>query len=264
MHPAPRRTLIALLLVTLALVAAACSAPPANTTGPGATSAETSSVEPTGVPEEVAVPSSGPITTPARGTAVRAAIIKAATDGLSLSGSPTVIQLFSQTSAAVGDIQPAEGSRIFFSVTGGPDAWEIAWSAPFGSPLANLKDLEAAAPLVSPELAASLSFTKKVATKTAPKAPTLASFKTYALASAKSTAGSDYTGTFTVTAKIVKDSIGVWWGNALAEPSEDGLEPIGVWGEYKGGKWTGEIADFSSEDGMMGFFPADVVDQLAL
>jgi hypothetical protein len=265
MHTASTKTLIALALAAAALAAVACSAPqPADTAGgTGATAVPTSSAGPATSPQETATVSSGPVLTPASGTAARAAILDAATGGLGLGRNPTVIQLFSQGTAAVGDIQPADGSRMLFAVTGGPDAWTIAWSAPFGSSLANLADLKASAPLVSPELAAALSWTKK-APKPAVKAPTLASFKTFAMTSATDMAGTGYTGTFTITAKIVKDSIGVWWGSAVAQPSDAGLEPIGVWGQYSGGKWTGEIADFSSADAAMGYFPADVLDQLGL
>ncbi len=263
---APRRILIVLALAFVALATAACTQPaqPAETgTTPTATApVATDTVEPTSTPVEVPAASAGPITTPASGSALRAAILKAASTGLGLSGNVTVYQLFSQDSAAVGDILPAGGTRTFFAVTGGPNAFEISWSAPFGSKLATIAGLQSAAPLVSPELAAKIDWTKKVAKVTA--APTLASFKAYALKSAKSMAGATYTGTFSVTAKIAKDSTGAWWGNAMAAPSADGLESIGVWGRYQSGKWTGEIADFSTENAMASFFAPDVIVALNL
>jgi hypothetical protein len=232
-------------------------------TGTVVTPATTASVAATAEPVEAPVASQGPVITPAAGTALRAAILKAASSGLGVTAKLTVVQLFSQGSAAVGDVQPAGGTRMFFALTGGPDEWSIAWSAPFGSALANLDALETAAPQVSPALAAKLSWTKKLP-KPAPKAPTLASFESAAMASATSFAGSTYTGTFTVTAKIAKDSTGVWWGNAMAEPSESGLEPIGVWAKYTGGTWACEIADFSTEDAEAAFFPADVLAKVTL
>jgi hypothetical protein len=95
-------------------------------------------------------------------------------------------------------------------------------------------------------------------------APTPASFNAYALKSAQTFAGSAYTGTFTMSAKIAKDSTGVWWGNALATPSDGSLEAIGVWGHYVNGKWTGQIADFSSDTAEAGFFAPDVIAKLTL
>ncbi|HEY5507001.1 MAG TPA: hypothetical protein VIK83_05845 [Coriobacteriia bacterium] len=266
MHLAPRRTFIALTLAAAALALAACVAPPTDTgvtaTTTTGTPVATSSVAPTSTPVEVPAASAGPITSPGTGTALRAAILDAATAGLGVSGNVTVYQLYAQGSAAIGDIQPSTGSRIFFAVTGGPDAWSLAWSAPFGSPQAKLASLQSAAPLVSPELAAKMSWTKKVAVAT--KAPTLASFKAFALKSAKNMASGTYAGSFTITAKIAKDGSGVWWGNASAQPATDSLDPIGVWGRYSKGKWTGEVADFSTEGADAAFFPGDVLPLIQL
>lgn len=265
MHLAPRRTLAALALTTLVFTLAACSSPqPAPVPTPTITPVATSSVEATTEAPEAPVASSGPIITPASGTALRADILKAASAGLGLSGKLTVIQLFSQGTAAVGDLKPASGSRMFFALTGGPDEWKVAWSAPFGSALANLDALTAAVPEASPELAGKLAWNKKAPVATTAKAPTLASFEAFALKSATSMAGASYTGTFTVSAKIAKDSAGVWWGNAVETPSDEGLEDIGVWGKYVGGKWTGQIADFSSDDAAAAFFPASVLSKLSL
>jgi hypothetical protein len=202
------------------------------------------------------------VTSPAAGSASRAAILQAVAKGLAVSGSITVYQLFSDTVAAVGDVQASSGPRTFVALTGGPSAWKLVWTAPFGSSLANANDLVTSAPRVSAELAGRLNF-KKVVKKPA-VAPTLSSFKAFALKSAKSFAGSTYTGGFTVTAKIAKDSTGIWWGNAMSEPATSGLEPIGVWGKYSGSKWTGEVADFSTDGADAAFFPADVLAKLAL
>jgi hypothetical protein len=264
MHLAPRRTIIALTLVGAALALAACVAPSTDTgvTTTTSTPTPTSSVAPTSTPVEVPAASAGPITSPGSGTALRAAILDAATAGLGVSGNVAVHQLYAQDSAAIGDIQPGTGPRIFFAVTGGPDAWSLAWSAPFGSAQATLASLQSAAPLVSPELAAKMSWTKKVAV--AAKAPTLASFKAFALKSAKNMAAGTYTGSFTITAKIAKDGGGVWWGNASAQPATDSLDPIGVWGRYSKGKWIGEVADFSTEGADAAFFPGDVLPLLQL
>ena len=261
MHASPKRLIIAILLAALAMTAVGCSSGPDTPPAPSAPA--TSTAAPTSTTP--AEPAPGPITTPASGSAERAAVLKAATLGLGVSGKVTVYQLFVQDGACVGDIQPSTGSRTFFALSGGPDAWELVWSAPFGSSLAGADALTAIDPNAFAALAGSLDFTKK-APKTTAKvaAPTLASFEAYALKSAKSFAGTAYAGDFTVQAKIAKDSTGAWWGNAIAEPTESGLEPIGVWGRYSSGKWTGEIADFSTEGADAGFFPDDVLAKLAL
>jgi hypothetical protein len=261
----PRGALLAIALLCVAMASAACAAPaqPAATGTPAVTPVTSGTVVPTSTAVVVPAISSGAITTPARDSAARTAILQAVTEGLSLNGVITVYQLFSQGTAAVGDILSGDGKRMFFAVTGGPETWVLAWSAPFGSALADVGALESAAPLVSPALAAKLIWDKKIP-KPTPAAPTLASFEVFAMKSAKTFAGSTYAGTFTLTAKIAKDSTGAWWGNAIAVPSVDGLESIGVWGHYSGGKWTGEIADFSTEDAETGFFPADVIPRLAL
>lgn len=260
MHAHARRT-VSLALLALLLIATGCSS--GDKTEP--VTPATSSVEPTvSAPAEPAAVA-GPITTPSSGSATRAAVLKAASLGLGVSGKLTVYQLFVQDGAAVGDVLPSGGSRTFFALSGGPDEWDLVWSAPFGSTLANAGALTKVDPAALTALASSLDFTKKAPKPAAKPAPTLASFETYAMKSAKSFAGSTYTGDFTIQAKIAKDSTGAWWGNAIAEPSDpEGLESIGVWGKYSGGKWTGEIADFSTEGADAGFFPGDVLAKLAL
>lgn len=268
MTPRTRRTAALVTLTALALSASACTAaPPTATNVPMITPATTTAAATASAGLAASAPagpaaSSGPIVTPAAGSAIRAAILKAASAGLSVSGSLTVHQLFAQGSAAVGDITPAGGTRTFFALTGGPGAWKLVWSAPFGSSLANAAALESAAPFVSPALAAKVVWNKTAVSVSA--APTLSSFESFAMKSAKSFAASAYTGPFTITARIAKDSTGIWWGNASAVPATGGLDPIGVWGSYSAGKWSGQIADYSSEDAEAGFFPADVIAKITL
>ena len=264
MHAHTARTASVALLAVLVALATGCSgadpAPstPTNTRGPTSTA-----------PATVA-PAAGPITTPAAGSALRAELLEAVSVGLDVSGRFTVYQLYVQDGAAVGDVLPAGGSRTFFALSGGPESWELVWSARFGSTQAKADALKDVEPGVFAGLAASLDFAMKApATATKPSAkpaaaPTLASFEAFALKSAKSFAGATYAGPFTIQARIAKDSKGAWWGNAVAEPSEAGLEPIGVWARYSGGSWTGEIADFSTEGADAGFFPSDVLAKLAL
>lgn len=254
-----RLTLFA-LIAALALTLTAC-APKKTDTLPSIQPVPTETVEPTATDEPAGpATSTGQITTPATGTSARTAVLKAVSKGLGVSGTLTVNQLFVQGGAAVGDVKPASGTRTFFALTGGPDTWELAWSAPFGSSLANVEGLLDAAPQVSAELAAKLDFSKVV--KAPAKAPTLSSFKSYALKSAQSMAAGAYEGTLTVQAKIAKDSSGEWWGNAIVSPADESFDPIGVWGHYVSGKWKGEVADFSTEDADADYFPADVLAKL--
>lgn len=264
MHAHTARSVSLALLAILVALSTGCSG------GGSAPSTPTITGEPTATAPATVAPAAGPITTPAAGSALRAELLEAASLGLGVSDRFTVYQLFVQDGAAVGDVLPAGGSRTLFALSGGPDSWELVWSARFGSTQANADALKDVGPEVFAGLAASLDFAKK-APSTAPKpsakpavAPTLASFEAFALKSAKSFAGATYAGPFTIQARIAKDSKGAWWGNAVAEPAEAGLEPIGVWARYSGGAWTGEIADFSTEGADAGFFPSDVLAKLEL
>lgn len=255
--------LLCLTLAIAALLATVGCARSAKTDGEGPVvqPVPTETIEPTSTDEPVGpAVSSGQITTPASGTAVRSAVLKAVSRGLGASGTLTVYQLFVQGSAAVGDVKTASGTRAFFALTGGPDAWKLRWSAPFGSSLATVDEMLGAAPEVSAELAAKIDFAKVVRKPVKP--PTLSSFKSYALKSAQNMAAGSYDGTFTVMANIAQDDAGEWWGNAIAEPADESFEVIGVWGHYVGGKWTGEIADFSEEDADAEFFPEEVLSAL--
>jgi len=264
MNAATARPVTVALLAALLAAATGCSS--GNTPAPVPTALTTSTVVPTSTPVATpTAPARGPVTKPASGGSARAAILKAAKSELGLSGTVTVNQLFAQDGAAVGDLWPASGPRILFALQGGPNAWRLAWSAPFGSSRATADGLTAAGPGIFADLAKALDFKKKVSKPVVTTAsPTLASFEAFALKSAKTFAGSTYTGTFTVQAKIAKSSNGSWWGNAVAEPAESGLEPIGIWAHYSAGKWIGEIADFSTEGADAAYFPADVLAKLAL
>lgn len=255
------RTASLVLLATLMVAGTGCSS-----RGSDSPVIPTITGEPTSSAPATAAPEAGPVTTPQSGSQIRAAILEAVSIGLGVSGKLTVYQLFVQDGAAVGDVGPAGGSRTLFAVTGGPDAWKLVWDAPFGSSRADAGALAEIDPKALTGLASTLDLAKKAPQRPArpAAAPTRASFEAFALKSAKSFAGAAYTGEFTVRAKIAKDSHGGWWGNALVEPSESGLEPIGVWGSYSRGAWSGEIADFSTEGADSGFFPADALARLAL
>lgn len=88
-------------------------------------------------------------------------------------------------------------------------------------------------------------------------------FKKYAQASVKSFAGA-YSGGFTHTCKIARTPGGTWYGNCLAQPNQPGLESIGIYGKYSGGKWGGRVAEFGVDNDDALFFPSSVLSQLQL
>jgi len=257
-------------LALLAILVGSATGCASDKTVPPIGGVETSAVAPSGAASATvatATPpaATGPVSSAAGGAAHHLSVFKAAMDQLGMSGTVTVPQLFLQGTAAVGDLKPTSGQRMLFAMTGGPNSWHLVWSAPFGSSRANAAALTKVDPTVFKDLARALDFHKSVGgTTVAAPGPTLKSFEAYALASAKSVAGATYTGTFTIQAKTAKDASGVWWGNAIAEPGDPGLESIGVWGRWNGKKWVGEIADFSTEGAEAGYFPAGVLSKLAL
>lgn len=261
------------LLVIVVGASTGCAAKPGtpralSQTSPGVTTSTPYSgpSAPTPAVSDPATAGRGPITTPTGSDKQRAAIIQAAASALGLKSGVVVSQLFVQDGAAVGDLHTSASKRVFFAVTGGPSAWKLAWSAPFGSASANAAGLTASDPGAFTDLAKAIDFNKTVANSTAVDGPgpTVMCFQAYVRTSAKSLAGASYAGSFKITAKIAKDSAGTWWGNGIAEPSDAGLESIGVWGRWNGTAWKGEIADFSTEGADAGYFPADVLAKLAL
>jgi hypothetical protein len=263
-----RLATLALIVVVAAATGCASKSPTSAVPGPATSTIAPAKPASTTATPPAAKPSApaGKVKTLAAGSPLRIRIFKAAMDQLGMTGSVMVPQLFVQGDAAVGDLKPPTGQRVFFAMTGGPDSWRLVWSAPFGSAKANAAALTAVDPGTFTDLARSLDFKLVVNTVTTDSGPgpTLKCFQAYARKSAKDLAGTTYIGTFTIQAKIAKDSSGTWWGNAIAEPSEAGLESIGVWGRWNGNEWIGEIADFSTEDADAGYFPASVLGQLAL
>ncbi|MDO8963455.1 MAG: hypothetical protein Q7W30_03070 [Coriobacteriia bacterium] len=255
------RILITLIAFSLIAALTGCTTPArvADTTEPTGTPSATASVEPTEAP---VVPSSGPITTPPMGSAQRTALMDAARAGLGLKTKFVVHQLYVQGGVAVADIQPESGSpRMFVAWTGGPDNWEFNWNAGFGAPEASAAQLTGALPEVSPGLAGRIDWRLALGPS---NAAMMASFQKYVKASVKSFAGAGYGGGFTYTYKVAKDKKGVWWGNSIAQPDQDGYESIGIYGVYKKGKWSGEPADFGQDNDEALFFPADVLSKLRM
>lgn len=264
----------ALLVASLA----ACSSPSAPASAPRITPVPTTTAEATDAASatttsagassggSTAATTTAPaaIVAPASGSASRAAILRALARSLVVSGSITVYQLYAQGGAAVGDVLLPTGKRTFFALTGGPKSWSLAWSARFGTSAANADNLVTAVPKISATLVAKLDFKRAVAAKATVPAPSAASLKTFALKTASIITKGSYTGTFTVGVTLAKSSSGSWWGIAvltLSDPTQE-LEPITVFGHYSGTKWTGKIADTSSEDPEAAFFPADVITKL--
>ncbi len=222
-------------------------------------------------------PGEGAVTRTTPGGAATAAIMRVSTAASGLSGSVRVVQLYVQGGNALADLKSETGKRAFVALSGGPDAWRLVWSAPFGSPEASAKALTAKYPGAFTELAAAVDFQKSVpdavtapagsaapGSATAAQTPTLTCLKASARETARQSAGAGYTGDFTVQAKIAKDSAGTWWGNAVAKPTVGGADTIGVWSKWDGKKWVDEIATTGSGSAPASHFPASVASKLGL
>jgi hypothetical protein len=264
------RTVLVWSLLVAGSAVAGCNGAATSGSSSSTTAAATPSVATTAPATSTAVAvSSGPISTPAVGSAQRTAILDAVRAGLGTKSQFVVEQLYVQGAdlsapAAVADLRPVSGgSRVFVAVTGGPSAWKLAWSAPFGSSGANVKALLGAAPGVSPELVRKLVWDLKPASGPS-SAAMMTSWRLFATKQVNHFAGSGYTSGFTFTFKVAKDKQGRWWGNALGQPKKSGLESIGLWGRYKNGAWTGQIADFSDPHLDAKFFPADILAKIRI
>lgn len=260
-----RHRFASIAVLAAVTLAAGCAAPAAQAPAPSGVATTpaapaTSAVATIAPPAAAVTVSSGAITKPRMGSPLRAALMESARKGLGLSTKFVVYQLYVQGTAAVGDIKPESGgSRTFVAWAGGPDAWKVVWTAPFGSGDANAAGISTVKP-VSPELAGKLVWNLPAPVS---DAAMLASFKKYAQTSVKNIAGA-YTGGFTYTYRIAKTPAGVWYGNCLAQPNQPGLESIGVYGKFAGGAWGGRPAEFGNENDDAAFFPASVLAALQL
>lgn len=266
MNARSNRFAAVLLLAMLVAPAAGCATKPAGTGKAGATAAVTTSAPSASATAASAaatgvVVSSGPITKPLIGSAVRTALMEAARKGLGTSSKFIVLQLYVQDGVAVGDVKPESGgARAFVAWTGGPIAWKMVWTAPFGAADAAADAVRIAVPAASPELVGKIVWKLPLP---AGDAAMLSSFKKYAQTSVKSVAGA-YSGGFTYTCKIARTPGGAWYGNCLAQPNQPGLESIGIYGKYSGGKRGGRVAEFGVNDEDALFFPSSVLSQLQL
>lgn len=246
---------IALALLTAVVTVAGCAPAGDATPAVPGTSRAASATIPAG---------SGQVTEPSG--AERAAIIQAAANGIGMKGSLTAVQVYVQDGNAVGDLRGEEGARELFALAGGPKAWRLVWSAPFGAKRATADSLAAQFDGSFKDLAAKLDFDLKVAAN-APSggpAPTLMCLVGYVRTTAAKSSDAAYTGTFDVNAKIGKDASGVYWGNATAEPEASGAVPVGVWAKWDGAAWTGKVAPDASGKPGAAYFPAEVISQLGL
>lgn len=127
------------------------------------TAALESSAQPPHAPSPVPPPrvSSGPITTPVQGTAVRKALMDAARRGLGTSSQFMVYQLHVQGPVALADVEPVSGGggrRLAGFVRQPNGSWKLVWSAVGGRTQAAA--VRTAIPQASPQLVAALDLRK--------------------------------------------------------------------------------------------------------
>lgn len=216
---------------------------------------------PTNQPQTDSV-SSGPVSTPAAGTAVRTALMDAARTRLSTTSQFVVNQLYVQGDAAIGDIETVSGGKRYFVAWRGPE-WVAVWSEPFGSSGASLAAATTALPTFSSALLDKVDW--KFA-KPASAAQLKASLAKSAQGWADSMMGGVGKPYKVETAKVAKDSKGNWWGLAVVQPSPsegNSYEALVFWCRYENGAWSGQAQD-PEPPAPSTYFPSEVVGVLGL
>ncbi|MDR3687329.1 MAG: hypothetical protein P4L93_10275 [Coriobacteriia bacterium] len=243
-----------------------------TTTAPGATTTTEStqtSVEPTSATQ---INATGPITTPAAGSATRQALLDAARTKLATTSTFYVHQLYVQGDTALGDVEPLDGAslgRVFVAWEKISGVWKAVGAIRFGTASANAAATSRALPSFSPELISKINWNlaaKPVTTTSGSATSMKASLSTAAKAWAKTNmngTGSPYNIT---SVKVAQDSKGAWWGVAVVQPSpssNSSFDPLTVWAKYSGGNWTGKIQD-PEPPAPSTYFPSAVVSKLGL
>jgi hypothetical protein len=271
-----KRTVFAVAAVlVLALLAVGGCKPnlptPATSTATGSqTATPQASVEPTNA---LPLSTSGPITTPAAGSAERKALLDAARTKLESSSAFYVYQLYVQGDTAIGDIDPvAKGKlgRIFVAWERRNGEWVAIGASKFGSQSANAASTARALPSFSPELLSKIDWNLKkptvasTTTSNLTEAQAKASLEKAAIGWSK-TAMSGVGQPYTVTlVKVAEDSSGTWWGRVVTQPTKDAsnsYEPLNFWAKYADGTWSGAVQD-PEPPAPSTFFPSSVTAKL--
>ena len=270
------KPVVAISLAIAALALGGCFK--SSTTAKGGTGSQVAtlqlSVEPT---TPASIVTSGPITTPEVGSALRKDLLDAARKRLGVAAQFYVYQLFVQGDTAIGDLDPVtptKNGRVFVAWEKRGGFWAAIGASKFGTPAANAATTARALPTFTAELIAKIDWKK--AKPAAPKSPSTSSSLTEAKAIASlkvaadawsNTAMSGVGKPYKVTLiKVAQDSAGVWWGHVVTQPKKDAtnsFEPLNFWAKYAGGAWSGSVQD-PEPPAPSTFFPASVISKLSL
>jgi outer membrane murein-binding lipoprotein Lpp len=204
----------------------------------------------------------GPITTPASGSKTRNALLSAARKKLGSSTDLTVHQLYMQDGTAIGDLQPASGSRAFFAWVKTDGTWTATERWAFGSASANAVSVARALPDFTDELIGKINFKlAKPKTSGTGSASSMKSSLTTAVKAWTKSAMDGQGQPYKVTLiKVAKDSKGTWWGRAVVAPTGE-YERLQFWAKYSGSNWSGDAQD-PEPPAPKTYFPSSVLSDL--
>jgi hypothetical protein len=267
--------LAAALVLTITATAGCTTKKPAAVTGSTSTATSTilpsdfatgqASVEPT---EAADVKASGPITTPATGSATRKALLDAARAELQSTTSFYVYQLYVQGDTALGDIDSVsktKNGRVFVAWERTDGKWTAIAVSTFGS--TNAATTARALPSFSSELISKIDWDLKKPSVSDSSVGTSASALKASLSSAAKkwadTAMSGEGKPYQIAIiKVAKDNKGVWWGRVVVQPTGS-FERLQMWAKYSSGEWSGTVQD-PEPPAPSTYFPSSVISKLGL
>jgi hypothetical protein len=237
--------------------------PPLQATTTVEPSSTAEATAPAGEQEPSIPEATGPITTPAVGSAVRTALMDALRKRLGTSGQFVVNQLFVQDGYAIGDVKPATGGdRLFVVWTGQPPQaqanvpWSVAWSSRPGK--SSSSAARKAVPGLSDALVQRFDWDK-----TFP--PTEDQLRSQLKKDAVTWSKSLMTGKgqpYSVhSVKMKRSESGTWYATVVVNPhntATEAYESIWFWCKYTAGKWTGEPVTGGDDRDPNSYFPTDV------
>jgi hypothetical protein len=245
------------------LVAGGCACTPQpKQTATSATQVPTATAETAPTTDATSTAADGVVTTPAKGTAERKALLDAARVKLGTSAEFYVHQLYTNGSQGIGDIESVTSrNRWFVAWTDGP-AFKAVWTTPVGGSQAK-SQAEAAVSDLSPTLVSQMDWSvkKTPAADAATMKSTLSSSAKRWTKDLMSGKGEPYK---ISSVKVAQDSSGKWWGVVVVQPTGDTsnqYESIEFWAKASGTSWQGKAQD-PEPPAPSTYFPSSVVGKL--
>ena len=246
--------------------------PSASTTVTSQTATPTQeSVESSDSSDSTPISATGPIASPAAGSAERSALLAAARTELGTTSQFYVYQLYAQGDTALGDLAPVSGSvtgRFFVALERHGGVWKAVNHWKFGSADANAASVARALPGFSAELVGKIDW--KVAKSSPGSTSQSTSLKSSLSVAAKAWSKTEMDGAgspYKITlVKVAQDSKKVWWGHVVVQPTGDAnnsYEPLDYWAKYVSGKWQGKVQD-PEPPAPSTYFPSSVISKLGL